>query len=131
MLLPLSLIFSFSLLGFLVFSVSLLVFLIFFLFSLFSMFLSCYLLCTSMTFYTACCAKIYHFYPLTTFGFVGLLPGLPTGLAAALPPPLHCVSRVMPHSQTKVVFVLFSTSFCTPIWIRARILSYQSPIACT
>ena len=75
MLLLLSLIFFFLTLGFLVFFVSLLVFLVFFLFhcyslSLFVVPLCCCLLCTSMAFYTTCCDKIYHFYPLTTFGLL-------------------------------------------------------------
>ena len=38
---------------------------------------------------------------------VGVLLGLPTGLSVTQPPPLPCVFRTMPHSLTKVVFVLF------------------------
>ena len=42
------------------------------------------------------------FLPLNYFWLVvGVFPGLPTGLLTAQPPPLHCVSHVMPHSRQK------------------------------
>ena len=70
MLLPLSLIFSSSL-SVSLFSLFPYLFSLFSFFSsLFSVFLHCCLLCMSIAFYTTCCDKIYHFYPLNTFGLL-------------------------------------------------------------
>ena len=120
MILPLSLIFSSSL------SISLLAFLIFFLFLSFFCVPS---LLSAMHIYGHLYYLLWQDLPFLPYKYfwlvVGVLPGLLTGLPAAQPPPLHCVGHAMPHSQTKVVFVLFSTSFCISIWIRVRFLSYQ------
>ena len=95
---------------FLVFIVSLLL-----LFSFFSFWYSpfvipcCCLLCTSMAFYTACCGTVYHFYPSTTLGLLCVFfQDYHSGLPAAQPSLLFRVGRATLHSQTKVVFVLFS-----------------------
>ena len=68
----------------------------------FSLFVCCFpspfSLCIPMAFYTACCDKIYHFYPLTTFDPLWMsFQDCPSGL----PLPLHCVGCTTPHSWTK------------------------------
>jgi len=82
-------------------------------------------LVTPMAFYTGCCDKIYHFYPLTAFGslwasFQYYL------LACRLPSHYHCTVQAytMPHSQTKMVFVLSLTSLNTLIQIRDKPFPY-------
>ena len=79
----------------------------FFHYSFFSIFLSFFILLLLLLlyyarlwpFYTACRDKIYHFYPFNHFLLVvGVLPGLPTSLPVAQPPPLYCVGYATPHS---------------------------------
>ena len=113
-------------LDFLVFSVSLLVFLIFFLFLSFFRVPSLLFIVHVYSLLYCLLWQDLSFLPLKYFWFVmGVLPEMPTGLSIAQPPPLHYVGCIMPYSQTKVVFVLFSNSFCTLIRIRAGFLSYQ------
>ena len=75
-------------------------------------------------FYIAYHDKIYHFTPNHFWPIVGVLPGLPTSLLAAQPPPLPCASRDTLHSQTKVVLFCFLASRGIPIPIRVGLLSY-------
>ena len=83
------------------------------------------LLCTSMAFYTACRDKICHFYPITTFGLLwGVLLGLPTGLLAAQPPPLHRVDTRPRSDQWNTTAAV--SSFDHPPW--RQLLHAHGPV---